>query len=413
MQSSLCTLVAELMRRSENMSDSPSFYQQLAGFSDFESLAHDHVFHPVPANWYVVISDIEGSTQAISEGRYRDVNMLGAASVAVVQSLFAGESFPFVFGGDGATFLIPPHKIADVRNALAGLMTHAQTHFELGLRVGVMPVAEIYRTGKSLEVAKFEIAHGKCTAFIRGGGVSWAESQIKNPKLGLCIKPQAASDLSVLSGLSCRWQPLAAQNGAMLAILIQPRMRGHEANKLLANVLEKFAQVLGGSISAARPVDLENMKYKGFWSCLRDEWGMNPRLLSKAFVKRTLEILLCVSTFRWKWRELWPAAGYHATIPTHSDYRKYDDVLRLILDCSLAQADEIRAYLEACHRLGSLFYGTHASSHALMTCFVESIKPGEHIHFIDGFDGGYTLAAKQLKQQVMLSRRDILPAKVG
>ena len=88
----------------------------------------------------MVISDIEGSTLAIADGRYRDVNTLGAASVAVVQGLFAGESFPFIFGGDGATFLIPAAKIEDVRKALAGLKTYAHTQFELSLRVGVMPI---------------------------------------------------------------------------------------------------------------------------------------------------------------------------------------------------------------------------------------------------------------------------------
>jgi len=35
-----------------------------------------------------------------------------------------------------------------------------------------------------------------------------------------------------------------------------------------------------------------------------------------------------------------------------------------------------------------------------MTCFVLSTNSDEHIHFIDGNDGGYALAAKQLKQQL-------------
>ena len=35
-----------------------------------------------------------------------------------------------------------------------------------------------------------------------------------------------------------------------------------------------------------------------------------------------------------------------------------------------------------------------------MTCFVKSTTQNQHIHFIDGGDGGYAAAAKQLKKQM-------------
>lgn len=45
-------------------------------------------------------------------------------------------------------------------------------------------------------------------------------------------------------------------------------------------------------------------------------------------------------------------------------------------------------------------YGLHQSDSALMTCSLFSLEESEHIHFIDGSDGGYALAARQLKQQL-------------
>ena len=48
--------------------------------------------------------------------------------------------------------------------------------------------------------------------------------------------------------------------------------------------------------------------------------------------------------------------------------------------------------------LGQITYGIHESSQALMTCLVFSLA-GNHVHLIDGADGGYALAAKQMKQQ--------------
>lgn len=382
------------------MIDTTKFYQQLKGFSKFEALSDDQVYHPVPSDWYVVITDIEGSTKAISAGRYRDVNMLGAASVAVVQSHFGEESFPFIFGGDGATFLIPPGKIEAVRHSLSILKSYSVSQFELGLRVGIMKVEQIYNAKQKLEIAKFDIAHGKCTAFIRGGGITWAESQIKNPQLNLCIEASKDGGLGALSGLSCRWEPLKSQRGKMLAILVQPRAKTDDLNPLLDKILKKFSHILGGTTDIASPISQSNMQYKSFWACLKAEWNVNPNKFSKAFIMRILEIGLCIWTFKWGLKELFPAAKYQSEIPSHSDYRKFDDTLRLVLDCTNEQVVEIRQYLNECHARGEIFYGVHESTHAMMTCFVENIRPGGHIHFIDGFDGGYALAAKQMKEQV-------------
>jgi len=42
----------------------------------------------------------------------------------------------------------------------------------------------------------------------------------------------------------------------------------------------------------------------------------------------------------------------------------------------------------------------HESREALMTCFVQKTNQSDHIHFIDGGDGGYALAAVSLKKQM-------------
>lgn len=46
---------------------------------------------------------------------------------------------------------------------------------------------------------------------------------------------------------------------------------------------------------------------------------------------------------------------------------------------------------------GVLRFGLHRSPSALMTCLVFNLDKGEHIHFVDGDDGGFTAAAKKLK----------------
>ena len=83
------------------------FYEDIVGFSNFNDLVHDEHYHPVPSDWWVVITDVMGSTQAVQDGRYKDVNTIGAATLVALRNAIPDISIPFVFGGDGASALIP------------------------------------------------------------------------------------------------------------------------------------------------------------------------------------------------------------------------------------------------------------------------------------------------------------------
>jgi len=81
-------------------------------------------------------------------------------------------------------------------------------------------------------------------------------------------------------------------------------------------------------------------------------------------------------------------------------------MLRLTVDCSGGERKEIRSFLESQRQEGRLFYGLHESDHSLMTCFVNNLESGGHLHFIDGAEGGYTQAAADLKKQMEEERSD-------
>jgi len=95
---------------------------------------------------------------------------------------------------------------------------------------------------------------------------------------------------------------------------------------------------------------------------------------------------------------------YKKDMIVNSDYRKFDDTLRMVIDCTDEQAQEIEVYLEAMQDEGLIVYGTHYSGSALMTCFVQTLQKTDHIHFIDGNDGGYALAAQQMKARLAVYR---------
>src|SRR5690606_24127769 len=90
-------------------------------------------------------------------------------------------------------------------------------------------------------------------------------------------------------------------------------------------------------------------------------------------------------------------ASYRRDLIANADFRKYDDGLRMTLDCSPALADRLESLLTAGRNRGILRFGLHRQDSALMTCFVPSVHVRNHLHFIDGAGGGYAAAAAMLK----------------
>ena len=91
-------------------------------------------------------------------------------------------------------------------------------------------------------------------------------------------------------------------------------------------------------------------------------------------------------------------AKYTRELIDNSDFRKFDDALRMVLDCTLELADEIEAHLADAAKNDILRYGTHRQHAAMMTCFTPSPTRSNHVHFVDGALGGYAMAASQLKR---------------
>ena len=96
-----------------------SFYGSIAVFRGFASLMDPALYSPLPDDWTIGIADIVESTRAIANQRYKAVNMAGASVIAAVPNALEGREFPFVFGGDGASFAVGPDDFDRARGALA------------------------------------------------------------------------------------------------------------------------------------------------------------------------------------------------------------------------------------------------------------------------------------------------------
>jgi hypothetical protein len=96
-------------------------------------------------------------------------------------------------------------------------------------------------------------------------------------------------------------------------------------------------------------------------------------------------------------------ARFRRELVENTDFRKFDDGLRMTLDCSSELADVIDSRLEEAQRRGACFFGTHRQLAANLTCFVPSPTQANHVHFVDGASGGYAFAALNLKRNIASS----------
>ncbi|MGA7807599.1 DUF3095 family protein, partial [Bradyrhizobium sp.] len=201
-------------------SSSSTFYGDIPVFRGFTRLMEPALYAPLPDDWTVGVADIVESTRAIAARRYKAVNMAGAAVIAAVTNALGGREFPFVFGGDGASFAVSPDDLACARKALAATATWVRDDLGLALRVGLVPITSIRAQGLDVRVARFGPSPNLSYAMFSGGGLGFAEAAMKRG--AFLVEPAPAGTQPDLSGLSCRFEEIPAARGLILSVLVVP-----------------------------------------------------------------------------------------------------------------------------------------------------------------------------------------------
>ena len=387
--------------------NSENFYSELPLLDNFLQITDIGNFVDVPDDWYIVVTDIRGSTKAIEAGKYKQVNLLGACSIVAVLNVAGKTEIPFVFGGDGASLLMGPSLLPAAQKALLATQQLAKTEFDMDLRVGVVPVKVVVAANYPVKIAKFIVSENYSQAVFVGGGLTRATELIKDPVAGnvYSIKNNGVSPKADFSGLECRWQDIPSKYGEIVTLLVMVRSDfGPQSHQFYRNILKKI-QYIYGKENSLNPIDRKNLKLTLNSTKLLKEtlvrassagWLDRQLYLSKIQLETALGSLLM--NLKVKTEELdWGV--YKDIALAATDYRKFDDMLRMVISGNEWQRKKLTRYLERNYREGKLVYGLHVSDRALMTCLVFE-RGGRQVHFVDGADGGYALAAKDMKQRM-------------
>ena len=349
----------------------------------------------MPSDWSIGVADIVGSTKAIAQARYKAVNMAGAAVIAAVTNALEGREFPFVFGGDGASFAVAPDDLERTRQALAATAAWVKQDLDLEMRIALVPIAAIHAQGLDVRVARFGPSPNLSYAMFSGGGLGWADVAMKRGEFA--VAPAVPGTQPDLSGLSCRFEEIPAARGLILAVLVMP-VQGADP-VAYRKLIEDIVALVERSPDSGRPVPSGGPPLR--WPPAGVEFEARAQRGGPLF-KRRLGVFAWTLFYYFIMRFGIKVGGfvphiYVQQVVENSDFRKYDDGLRMVLDCTPDLERELSARLAAASSAGIARYGIHRQDAAMMTCFTPAATRSDHVHFIDGARGGYASAATALK----------------
>ena len=377
-------------------SDSDKFFSQIPVFEEFEGVTDLGNYRPLPDDWALVTGDIVDSTGAIKAGSYKSVNMAGASIISAVLNAVGSQDLPFVFGGDGATVAVPPSGVEKARAAIAAVRTWADEELALALRGAVVPLKEIRAEGLDVLVARFKVSENASYAMFAGGGASWAEARMKEGRFN--VAPAPATVRPDLTGLSCRWSPIPSRHGEIVSIIAVPGPARDAAafRELITGIVAIAASEERGGHPVPAEGPTPGLTSSGLELEARVRAPKGQRL--KAKLAAIMQYILgnALAYFNVKLGDF-DGRRYKSDVSANSDFRKFDDGLKMTVDVDKARLAMIEQRLEEAARSAVCRYGIHRQDAALMTCFVVNPMQRDHMHFIDGAAGGYALAAAQLK----------------
>ena len=342
------------------------------------------------------LSDIVSSTAAIEAGRYKTVNTAAAAVIAAVSNALVQDDFPFAFAGDGASFALPAAQAHLGRDALAAVIRWVRDELDLTMRAALVPIEKVREAGFDVRVARFAPSPDVAYAMFSGGGLAWAEGRMKEGDFA--IEPAPPGVRPNLTGLSCRFDELRSTRGVILSLIVIPSRAGDAA---------RFGELVGAILRLAEGEEVGSPVPVGGPPPRWPPSGLELEARASALYRRSrlaarlwvgARTLAAHAIFKTGLRVGgFDPARYVQQLVRNTDFRKYDDGLRMTLDCTPALANRLSAMLARAEESGIARCGTHRQDAALMTCFVPSPTRSDHVHFVDGASGGYAAAARALK----------------
>ncbi len=355
-------------------------------------------FSPVPDDWFMVVTDVKNSTGAIKRGLHQEVNLIATGGIITALNLARKHklTIPFFFGGDGASLLVPPEMIVELMKALAEHRQNTNRNFGLVLRVGHFPVANANGGRVPLMISKVVRSREYHTPVIIGDALHLAEKQLKLADVqDDFISPEQEGVLD-LSGMECRWDAVAPPKpGYEVLCLLVVACDQEQQPVVYQKVLDKVDEIYG-MLPQRNPISVQKLQLKASFDRIRTETIVKlGRVVPGPLLRNWLTTLLG----HWYINYNKTGRRYARQLVELSDTLVLDGKINTVISGTADQRNRLLAFLREMESNQEITYGWYASNESIVSCYVRE-RQDQHIHFVDGAQGGYTRAAGMLKSKI-------------
>lgn len=376
------------------------FYKKLPYVENFSDTTSERLYKDVPLDWFIVVTDIANSTYEIEEGRFKDINFVTAATTTALINIDKRNDFPFVYGGDGVSMLFHTEYLEIVKSVLLDIQKFAKQKFDLELRTGIVPVIDVMQAKRKVKLLKLKVANQYFQSLSTGGGLAYAEYLVKaDPQYTFTVKnPKCSADFS---GLECVWETVPAKSDEIVSLLVQASGTYAEQAATYDAVMNAVHEIYGdrhARFPLSRSIVSTGLSLEKI--SLYSKLEAYQRKQSEAVQVIHLIIKELTKLPRRYIRILKRLLNRSDSQEFYTvDSEKFDDMIRMVISGTREQRHQMEELLQEYYKEGKLVYGLHTSKKAYISCFIFSRK-GRQVYFIDGYDGGYTHAAKELDNRL-------------
>ena len=375
-----------------------TFFHDMPSMSSLKQITDISQYKDLPNDWLIAITDVRNSTVAIEAGRYKAVNTMAAVTITAILNSIPNIEVPFLFGGDGASVVVPREVSNEVYHALAAVKRLGRENFDLEVRAGIVPVKDVIAGGYTVKAGKVNVSENFQQPVFTGGGLDYADVLIKSPNTShkYLIDETFAGEAD-FSGFECRWDKHPAAKGEVVSLLVKATASIDEQNhRIYDHVLDAITDIYGDA-EARHPINYDKMIVATNPNQYKNELGWKQDNVTLVDMFK-LMFWAIGGYLLWKYVDkIWDK--YRTTVRNSTDHEKFDDMLRMTISGTPEQRAKLLEFLEIYEQVGELAYGLHTANHSLMTCIVFD-RFGRQVHFLDADAGGYAMAAKQLKAQL-------------
>ena len=359
-------------------------------------LLKKNLFAAVPDDWSVIITDIKSSTNAVDSGLHEEVNLIATGSIVTVLNIAfkAGILIPFFFGGDGATFIVPSSIVDVAMKALLKYRANTLKNFRLELRAGIVTVKDIYKQGHSLKIARFNSGETFSIPIVLGDGLDYAEKIIKGEDYLLSGHESAEEEID-LTGMQCRWDKIQPpEHSEEVVTLIAIVQDFNKQAAVFSKIIHHLDQIYG-SPEKRKPISIPKLVFRTSFNNLgREMRHQLGKIKWLELVKNWFVNMYAFVYFRTD-----SGQKYLQQLVEMSDTLVMDGRINTVITGTEKQRLALEHALQRMEDAGEISFGIYVSGESVMSCYVRDFED-EHIHFVDGADGGYTKAASVLKQKL-------------